>query len=424
MKIKLLFSLILVTLTICSFKSYSQVTANAGADQSICIGSSATLTANQGTGYTYSWSTKETTRQITVTPQGTMTYFLTVTSGNQSATDNVVVTVNPLPQIYAGEDTIICYGTVASLHASGAKTYSWEPDYKLNSTIVSNPLTSTDSSLYYWVTGIDENGCKGIADSIFVYVLPSPVAYAGGNQNVCKGELLNLNAQGDLNYTYKWSPSTGLNATDSSHVVAMITATTTYTVVVTDGDGCTASDKMVATVNQLPTVNAGPNQTICNSQSVTLTANGSSIYGGVKYAWSNYSEQQTIVDTPRVTTTYIVTVMDTIPGRGCMNNDTVIVFYGACSDISQLSISNNNNTFDIYPNPSTGTFNISYSLDFETPVKIDIYNMLGEKIINLKNITEQQGKNSLVFNVPKGIYLVRFETKNNVSFRKIISAGN
>ena len=66
--------------------------ANAGADVSIDAGQSTTLTASGGD--TYLWSTGETTASITVKPDSTTNYEVTVTSGGCSSTDSVTVSVN------------------------------------------------------------------------------------------------------------------------------------------------------------------------------------------------------------------------------------------------------------------------------------------------------------------------------------------
>jgi gliding motility-associated-like protein len=69
--------------------------AFAGNDQTICPGGSATITAPAGAGYTYLWSTGETTQSITVSPAVNTNYQVTVTNSNNcTATDNVDIFIN------------------------------------------------------------------------------------------------------------------------------------------------------------------------------------------------------------------------------------------------------------------------------------------------------------------------------------------
>ena len=94
------------------FAGRCNITANAGGDVAICKGSSTTL--NGSGGVTYSWSPSYGLSATNIpnpvaSPGVTTTYTLTVTSGACVSTDDVVVTVNPLPAAalgYAYQKTI------------------------------------------------------------------------------------------------------------------------------------------------------------------------------------------------------------------------------------------------------------------------------------------------------------------------------
>ena len=105
------------------------INANAGADQAICAGLSATLNGSGGgPTSTYNWSTGQNGPTINVTPGSTTTYTLTVTDGACSSTDQVVVTVNPIPNANAGVDQEICDGESTQLSATGGvnnNNYLW-----------------------------------------------------------------------------------------------------------------------------------------------------------------------------------------------------------------------------------------------------------------------------------------------------------
>ena len=75
----------------CVFNSSPYKHANAGDDQTICLGDTAVL--NGSGGETYMWSTAETTANIVVSPSITTTYTLTVTNNGQTSTDDVTITV-------------------------------------------------------------------------------------------------------------------------------------------------------------------------------------------------------------------------------------------------------------------------------------------------------------------------------------------
>ena len=76
-------------------------------------------------------------------------------------------------------------------------------------------------------------------------------------------DLFNVNS-----VTYAWDSG----VTDG--IAFTPTTTATYTVTGTDANGCTATDAVDVTVNALPTVDAGTDQTVCSGTAVTLTASG------------------------------------------------------------------------------------------------------------------------------------------------------
>jgi len=95
--------------------------ANAGANQAICTGQTANLTAVGG--ISYEWSNSVFTPNNTVNPTTTTTYIVTVTDNNGcTASDDVVVTVNTAPTANAGNDIEICYGTSTNLSGSGGNS--------------------------------------------------------------------------------------------------------------------------------------------------------------------------------------------------------------------------------------------------------------------------------------------------------------
>lgn len=275
---------------------------NAGTDQTLCQGQSAILTVTGGS--TYVWSNGATTSSINVTPSSTTTYTVTATSNGCTATDAVTVNVNPIPPASAGPDQTICSGQSISLTASGGASYQWSNGANTATTIVS-PASSTN----YIVTVTNTFGCTS-SDNVNVNVNASPTANAGSDQTICDGQVTTVTASGGSSYL--WNTGTG-----TSSIVVSPTSTTTYTVTVTGSNGCTASDNVVVYVNASPTANAGPDQSICTGQSISLTASG-----GSSYLWNTGATTASISVTPVSSTTFTVTVTS---GNGCSATDAVLV---------------------------------------------------------------------------------------------------
>ena len=211
--------------------SVTKVIADAGADQTICLGETAILTATGGTDYY--WATFQAGPQITVSPTATTTYPVLVINNDCIDIDEVTVFVNNATAD-AGPDQTICLGENVSLTATGNGTYQWSHGLGTDATAFPSPSATTT----YTVT-VTNNGCTA-TDQVTVFV-NATIADAGIDQTICVGESAELNASGGTSFL--WS-----NGQTDAQITVSPTATTTYTVTVTN-NGCTDADQVTVFVN-------------------------------------------------------------------------------------------------------------------------------------------------------------------------------
>ncbi len=143
-------------------------------------------------------------------------------------------------------------------------------------------------------------------------VLPATASISASAATLCAGKTVTLTASGGG--TYWWS--TG--ETNATIQVTPLT-TTTYTVSVTNSNGCTNTISKTITVLPAPVAGISGNLTLCQGQSTTLTASG-----GGTYKWSNFQTSSSITITPSSTITYSVTVTS-VNGCTAQKSVTVIV---------------------------------------------------------------------------------------------------
>ncbi|MBA6153568.1 T9SS type A sorting domain-containing protein, partial [Gelidibacter maritimus] len=266
-----------------------EVVADAGADQSICAGSSATLTATGGA--TYLWSTGATTESISVSPSSTTTYSVTAydESGQYSDTDEVNVTVNSIPTVSAGKNITITSGDSTTLTASGAKSYKWSTGETGTSINVSPSVTTT-----YTVKGTI-NGCEASATVKVTVETPRVFARAGGNKDICQGSAVTLTATGGDRYLWSTGEKT-------ASITVNPQTTTKYSVTAYIGDASGTDD---ATVKVSPKPNVriinGSEADILEGEFITLSAKGAD-----SYKWSNGATQPNIAVRPTKTQTFDV----------------------------------------------------------------------------------------------------------------------
>lgn len=239
-------------------------TVDAGADVSICIGSSTQFSATGADSYQWSPATGlDNAALANPTFSGTVTQTFTVTGTDANGcqnTDDVTVTVVELPLVSAGNDTAICIGETLPLNATGAVSYVWNPANDLSNPNIASPVFSGTQTATYTVTGTDAAGCVNTAD-ITVTVNPLPIIDAGDDVEICAGQTVQLQASGAQ--AYSWSPTGGLNNPGIASPVFNGTSTTTFTVTGTDANGCSDTDDATITVHPLPVAVIDPIADVC-----------------------------------------------------------------------------------------------------------------------------------------------------------------
>ncbi|PCJ28554.1 MAG: hypothetical protein COA97_01010 [Flavobacteriales bacterium] len=191
----------------------------------------------------------------------------------------------PCPTInasFSSSAISICQGQTVNFTntTTGAITYQWWDGATLFSTGI-NASRVFNTVGTFTIGLVATNDCIDTA-SITITVNPIPTANAGIDVSICSGNNTTLNASGGGNYS--WSPTTALSNPNISNPVANPTSTITYTVTVTDGNGCVNSDGVTITVNQTPTsANVTGSVAPCESTSQIYTATST---GAMSYIWS------------------------------------------------------------------------------------------------------------------------------------------
>lgn len=217
----------------------------------------------------------------TTAGSGTHSVTYTFTDGNgctNTATQSVVVNTLPQPVISPSGPIQICSGSTVVLDAgSGYFQYLWNNGQGGQTLQVSQAGT-------YSVTVSNEEGCQALSSDVVVTVNSVPVVNLGPDTTICTGTFITLDA-GNPGASYQWSTL----ETDQQITVG---SPGSYSVTVTDGNGCATTDVISVSASNLlnPIITANGPTTICQGQVVTLNAGG----GYTSYLWSNGSQSQFI----------------------------------------------------------------------------------------------------------------------------------
>jgi gliding motility-associated-like protein len=125
-------------------------------------------------------------------------------------------------------------------------SYLWSTSQTTN-------LINVTSSGTYTVTVTDNNNGCVASDSVIVTVYPNPSADAGIDTTINMGDAVVLQGSGGVGY--QWTPATSLDNPFSPNPTAMPAQTTTYTLVVTNINGCTSTDSVTITLSDVLSFN-------------------------------------------------------------------------------------------------------------------------------------------------------------------------
>jgi gliding motility-associated-like protein len=269
-----------------------------------CSGSSASLDA--GAGYnSYLWSNGATAQIIATTTGGSFTVTVTDASGCTGEASTMITESTSLSPVIAGA-LDFCEGENTTLNAGvGFSSYSWSNGSSNQSLQVAAPGN-------YSVTVSDASGCTGETTAAVVEN-NSPTFAISGNVPVCEGESLVLNAGAGFE-EYLWS-NQSLNPT------LTVNTSGTYSVIVTDINGCTAEQSVQAVINANPEPSILGATTFCTGNEITISLDDTY----ATYQWSNGMNTQSIqVNTGG-------------------NYSVVVSLSSGCTAEAQISISENDN---------------------------------------------------------------------------------
>lgn len=292
----------------CTFQDTIQVVVNAlpevdlGEDITLCEGENILLnTSLDSTNNQYNWQDGSTQAALLVEETGT--YSLTITRNACTASDTILVSVNPLPIFDLGPELQICENEAIEINPQLPENTStrW-----LDNNQAPINRTINIAGTYTLLATLD--GCS-YRDSIDLIILETPQPNLGNDLILCEGETVELEL--DITGDYRWDDA-------STTANRIITEAGMYWVEVSQQE-CLGRDSIQVDFEPSPQIDLGPDQALCEGESVLLDARQE----GVDYLWSDGSDQPTrsVVETGQ----YWVE----LEKNGCLAADTIqIQFVG------------------------------------------------------------------------------------------------
>lgn len=305
---------------------------NAGLDRTVCANNS-TFALNgtvsvQATGGIWTgggaFNPGATTLNANYTPSAAEissgTALLTLTStGNGNCnpvSDQMVVTITPAPTINAGSDRTVCANNAtltlgATVNIATGVSWSGGGTFSPNNTSITVSYTPSAAEILAGTATLTAvstgNGtCNPVSDQLILTITPAPVVSAGPDVSVCAN-----NSRAVLNGTVSaaatggiWSGGSGIfspNATSTTTnyfptATEITNGNLTLTLTSTGNGNCNpVSDQMLLTITPAPTINVGPDLTICANNAVTPLTAAITVATGVQWTGGSgtYAPDQT-----------------------------------------------------------------------------------------------------------------------------------
>ncbi|HTB32694.1 MAG TPA: PKD domain-containing protein, partial [Bacteroidia bacterium] len=237
-------------------------------------------------------------------------YTVSVSDNNGCTTiDTLTVTQPPVLSVSTTITGEGCNGgsngTAIATGAGGTPPYK----YQWNNGQTTDTATGLSAGTYT-VTVIDSNTCSATNTATVTQPAVLNVSLSGP-QTICNGDSGTLTATvtgGTSPYAYSWS---GGSTSISSTAVVSPTSTTTYTVNITDANGCVTSATIVVSLGPPLSVIIKGAHSVCSGANLTICAVPTGGSGGDTYVWQPGNLSGPCVNiAPSASTTYTLTVTD------------------------------------------------------------------------------------------------------------------
>lgn len=352
---------------------YTTVAPVVNADQTVCPGTSVTVSVSGGPYVSYSWFPSGSTATIQATTPGN--YYVVVNDGNCTyASDTFTLSNFTLATPLATPaSTTVCTGTPVVLSGeAGYTNYLWQPGNLPGQNVTVNTAGT------YSYTATDANGCTVTSTTATVtYTAPPSSTITPVAPVLCPGSAgVTLYSPGVDSVTYTWTPG---------GVADSIVATTAGTYTLTANVGtCSGSSTVVVGTGTNPVINLAPYTSSCCTQVVLNPGSGT----GNTYNWSNGTTADTLLveSTNNDTAFFNLTVTN---ADGCVSSVTDIAVRIKCiqpsadaspdsilaGQTSQLSVTTayNDVTFTYSWNPSATLDNATSASPVASPIEETTY---------------------------------------------------
>ncbi len=364
------------------------------------------------------WNTLINADTLPLVLSQSVTYRAYITLGNcgngvYSSPYKVVIKEGPQFDSIIASQNKVCVGTAVQLNMMGniVGVITWQ-EFDKPSQSWQNKLGNTnqffgypyDTTIYRAI--VINNGCSKTSNVLTITTNPAPfvIVTPSGSTTLCSGETVDLTASSGNGFKYQWQKDT-IDIFAQNSKVYKVTTSGDYRVIITNPLGCSASSaNITVVVNPLPAV------PVITRAGYELDAG----VAGLTYQWYNNSVPISGANQQKYT----------IAQAGSYTVKVTNSF--GCSALSQPYITNaisnvtNQTNINIYPNPSTGIFNLSFDGIQINAAQIKLFDMNGKELKCSIQTINSQLLNIDLNETAKGVYILQVLSSQENIYMKLI----
>ena len=208
----------------------------------------------------------------------TEVYSMTVqfidTISGCTGVNNVDVSVYPNPSFQIDSLWYICPGSDIQVEATGLDSFLWSPNSFIDDVNIANPTLSPPSNEWYFVLGIDSNGCE-VLDSLELIVEGEIPTEAGDSAFICFGDSVQIGGAPSSPNGVDYSWTNGLFVEDDTLSNPIVFPDVSqYLFLDTSTDTCSGRDSVYVNVRDLPNVQLTEDFFVCLNDTAKFYATG------------------------------------------------------------------------------------------------------------------------------------------------------
>ena len=342
-------------------------------------------------------------------------YYSYTNSNNCTNSDTIKIKINTIPDAsFTGLEATYCNNdltsTLVATEAGGVFTGTTSAmTFDPNEIVIPSTALYVSRSITYVITNTD--GCTdSFTNSTTIYPLPN-VDFGTLLPTVCNNAApISLTLGTPVGGTYSGNGVQGILFSAADAPIGNSDLVYSFT----NSNNCTNTDIAVIEVLQSPEFTLGNDTTVCINHNITLATKQGS---GYLYLWNDGSTDSTLtIDAASLGQglhTFSVTLTD--ENNNCVEVDDIVLTIDPCTGIEKSD--NNEAKVSVYPNPSSGIFNIDSEIEFET---MDVYSTDGRLILSQEVKDNTPNFEINIQNQSKGVYYLLLNNSQTTIHKQLI----